>query len=195
MHTSTPCTIFARYLKFMIKKYYILLIISLCLVVTACGNKSEKTDLTEEQRIFQVAEVSKNTGLQLMQESHASIEITCQSQKYNLVIDRVPDESLPAIDSEMGRFADNSIKVTLINAQGQPAFQHQFTKGEFASYVSSSFLKQSVLEGIVYDTEKGCSGTQVHLLSSVCTPGTDLYVPFGIIIDIRGGINISRLEE
>lgn len=179
----------------MIKIYYILLIISLCQIATACGNQEKKTNLTDEQLFFQVAEVSKATGLQLMQESHASIEITCQSQKYTLIIDRTPDESLPAIDSEMGRFADNSIKVTLINEQGQTAFQHKFTKQEFASYVSNSFLKQSILEGIVYDTEKGCSGTQIHLLSSVCTPGTDLYIPFGIIIDIRGGVNISRLEE
>ena len=175
------------------KQIYILSLLLLG-ILTGCG--SNKKDTKEEtQRMFQLESVDENTGLQRMQVSRINQEIACKGKKFQLSVERTPDDKLPQVKSDMGLFVDNSIKVKITRDNGTTLFEKTFIKNDFASHLPTKYLKRSVLEGLVFDDVRTAEKKEITLAASVSYPMTDLYIPFVLVISQDGKLSISKDED
>ena len=175
------------------KQIYILSLL-LIGILTGCG--SNKKDMKEEtQRMFQLESVDENTGLQRMQVSQIKQEITCRGKKFQLSVERTPDDKLPQVKSDMGLFVDNSIKVKITRDNGTTLFEKTFVKNDFASHLPAKYLKRSVLEGLVFDDVRTAEKKEITLAASVSYPMTDLYIPFVLVVSQDGKLSISKDED
>jgi len=175
------------------KKIYVLSLL-LMGILTGCG--SNKKDSKEEtQRMFQLENVDENTGLQRMQVSKVKQEIVCKGKKFQLSVERAPDDKLPHVKSDMGLFVDNSIKVKVTRDNGTTLFEKTFVKNDFASYLPDKYLKRSVLEGLVFDDVRTEEKKEITLAASVSYPMTDLYIPFVLVVSQDGRLSISKDED
>lgn len=176
------------------KHFYILCACLSLFLWTGCsGNK--KSSIEEERRIFQIDSVDANTGIQRMQVMHINQEIACNGKKYRLKIDRSPADDLPTVKSEMGVFVDNRIVVKIFRENGASLFERSFVKNDFSSYLTTDFLRHSVLEGLVFDDMKTAKNKQITLAASVSYPMTDLYIPFTIVVSQEGKMSLSKDED
>ena len=171
-------------------------LISILLVglLTGCGD-SKKDTKKETQRMFQLESVDENIGLQRMQVSKISQEIVCKGKKYQLYVDRTPDEKLPQVKSEMGLFMDNRIQVKITRENGTSLFEKTFTKNDFAVYLPEKYLKRSVLEGLVFDDVRTGERKEIILAASVSYPMTDFYIPFVLQVSQDGKLTIQKDED
>ncbi len=174
---------------------YLFLIIFACLLWN-CTGKKPSSNVSDEQTVFQIDKVDEQTGLQRMQSSQFSDVIEAGGKKYQLYIERSATDSLPHVKSEMGLFADNRVVLSIKRNDQSNLYNKIFTKRDFASLLTESYLEKSVLEGLVFDHEKTESANgNIVLAASVSFPMTDLYVPFTIIITPTGKMSIERDEE
>ena len=173
--------------------YYLIACLSACILVGCSGNKQSQAE--EQRQIFQIDSVDVHTGVQRMQAMHINQEISCKGKKYYLVIDRVPADELPAVKSEMGTFADNRITVKITRENGTPLFSKSFVKNDFATYLTTDYLKHSVLEGLVFDDVKTADSKEITLAASISYPMTDLYIPFTLVISPDGKLSLSKDED
>lgn len=163
-------------------------------VFAGCGEQKNDTK-EEEKRIFQIESVDEKSGLQRMQVSRVNQEIVCKGKKFQLSVDRTPADDLPKVKSDMGLFADNRISVKIARADGSVLFSRTFLKSDFASYLPESYLKHSVLEGIVFDDVTTGEKNEITLAGSVSYPMTDLYMPFKIVVGQNGKMSIHKDED
>ena len=174
---------------------YIILVIS-AFLLWSCSEKKTSSKVSDEQALFQIENVDQSTGLQKMQSSLFSEMIEAGGKSYQLYIQRSATDSLPHVKSEMGLFADNRVVLNIKRQDQSNLYNKTFTKRDFASLLTESFLEKSVLEGLVFDHEKTESANgNIVLAASVSFPMTDLYVPFTIIITPTGRMTIERDEE
>ena len=175
------------------KQIYIIAVLVVGMM-TAC--KGDKKDAKEEaKRMFQIESVDENSGLQRMQVSRINQEITCKGKKFQLLVERRPDEKLPHVNSDMGTFMDNSIKVKITRENGNVLFEKNFTKSDFASHMPTKYLNRSVLEGLVFDDVRTAEKKEITLAASVSYPMTDLYIPFILIVSQDGKLSIAKDED
>lgn len=173
-----------------------LTIIAVLVASLLTGCKNEKKDEREEaKRIFQIESVDENTGLQRMQVSRISQEISCKGKNFRLSVERMPSDELPQVKSDMGLFADNVIKVKITRGNGSVLFEKTFTKNDFSVHLTGKFLKRSVLEGLVFDDVRTSENKEITLAASVSYPMTDLYVPFVLVVSQDGKLSISLDED
>ena len=171
-------------------------IIALLLVGLMASCKSDKKDTAEEnKRMFQLESVDEHSGLQRMQVSRINQTIECKGKKFQLTVERKPDESLPHVKSDMGQFVDNSISVKITRENGTTLFEKKFTKNDFAIHLPNKYLTRSVLEGLVFDDVRTTEKKEITLAASVSYPMTDLYTPFTIIISDAGKMTITPYED
>ena len=171
-----------------------LIALLLAAALSGCGEQ-KKDNKEEEKRIFQIESVDEKSGLQRMQVSRVNQEISCKGKKYQLSVERTPADDLPKVKSDMGLFADNRISVKITCADGSVLFSKTFLKSDFASYLPESYLKRSVLVGIVFDDVTTIEKNEITLAGSVSYPMTDLYIPFKLVIDSNGKMSIRKDED
>lgn len=170
------------------KLYYNCIAILFMGTLGACSSQSQSS--SEEMEVTTEGNVTVN-GLQEMQVSEAKETFTYKGKEYHSTVLRRPDESLPLVIDEQGdKFIDNSIKLQLV-CEGKVVIDKRFTKESFASLIDASFLKNSILEGVVYDknTPQG-----MRYAASICYPQTDLYIPLSLTITADGKISIAKEE-
>ncbi|MBQ8887892.1 MAG: DUF4738 domain-containing protein [Bacteroidaceae bacterium] len=174
------------------QNYFIVLLLMAGL--SGCGDQKQQAK-EEEKRVFQIESVDEQTGLQRMQVSRANQEIVCKGKKFQMSVERTPAEDLPHVKSDMGLFVDNRISVKITRADGSALFSKVFQKTDFASYLPESYLKRSVLEGMVFDDVSTADKNEITLAASVSYPMTDLYVPFKVVISQAGKMVIQKDED
>ena len=162
--------------------------------LAGCGEQ-KNDNKEEEKRIFQIESVDEKSGLQRMQVSRINQEIACKGKKFQLSVERTPDDKLPQVKSDMGLFVDNSIKVKITRDNGTTLFEKTFIKNDFASHLPTKYLKRSVLEGLVFDDVRTAEKKEITLAASVSYPMTDLYIPFVLVISQDGKLSISKDED
>ncbi|EJX09271.1 hypothetical protein EVA_02616 [gut metagenome] len=175
------------------KQIYLLWVV-LLIGMSSCGGR-KKSEISTERMMYQIDSVDQVTGLQRMQVSRVNQTITCNGTSYELFVERTPCDSLPAVKSELGLFADNRIVVRLTSAKGERVFAKTFTKQTFSGHVNPDNLRYFILEGLVFDEEKTMKGKNIVLAASICYPQTDLYIPFSITITPGGKMSISKNED
>ena len=175
------------------KQFY--LIIALVIASLSSCSEEKKNKQEEAKRIFQIESVDEKSGLQRMQVSRVNQEIICKGKKFQLSVERTPDEKLPHVKSDMGLFVDNIIKVRITQSNGTSLFEKTFTKNDFASYLPEKYLKRSVLEGLVFDDVRTAEKKEITLAASISYPMTDLYVPFTLVVTQNGKLSVSKDED
>ena len=174
----------------MIRRKLLLLVSLVGLFVTSCNSGKKNEEKRNESGVL-IQDDAANSGVQKMQVSDISNTIEFKGKKYLSTIVRSPDELLPKVTSEMGEiYADNRIVLT-ITCDGKAFYNKTFTKTDFSSIVEPSFLKKSILEGLVFNktTPDG-----FLYAASVCYPQTDLYIPISILISPDGRMTFTKDE-
>ena len=175
------------------KQIYIIAVMVIGLMASCKGNKKDASE--EARRMFQIESVDENSDLQRMQVSRIQQEIACKGKKFQLTVERAPDESMPHVKSDMGLFMDNRIKVKITRENGTVLFEKAFTKNDFSVHLSNKYLSRSVLEGLVFDDVRTEENKELTLAASVSYPMTDLYVPFILVISQDGRMSIAKDED
>lgn len=133
----------------------------------------------------------KSDGLQRTTETDVSATFTYNGKEYQSRVVCRPDESLPIVVNEQGeKFVDNRITLR-ITSGGNTIVEKVFTKASFASQVDDKFLKNSILEGMVYSdvTKDG-----IEYGASVSYPLTDLYIPFLLKVTLDGRVTMTKAD-
>ncbi|NDW11419.1 DUF4738 domain-containing protein [Bacteroides sp. 214] len=166
----------------------ILLLLALLLIFCGCSNKSK----SEQKDAYVLMESTVDAhGLQKMQEYRNELEVTFKGKNYKVFLARTPDSSLPQVKSETGdMFLDNKIELKITQG-GSNIFSKTFRKQDFSSVVAASFMKNAILEGMVYNK---VSAQGIVLAASVSYPQTDLYIPISITITAEGKMTMVRDE-
>ncbi|MCD8262460.1 MAG: DUF4738 domain-containing protein [Bacteroides sp.] len=162
----------------------------LSLVVIACGKKQGEGIQKDEEVLMQNSS-GQADGTEKMQPFNSTLSVNYKNKEYTLQISRTPDENLPKVKSASGTvFVDNRISL-LIRRGLETIFNKEFTKDSFNSLIDTGFLKNAILEGMVYDrtTDKG-----IVFATSVCYPQTDLYYPVSVTITPDGKMSMVKEE-
>ena len=155
----------------------------------ACSSRDKgKTDGVQ----VLMQDSSMVSALQRMQVSDVKTTFIYKRKEYQSAVFRRPDETLPVVRNEQGeKFVDNRITLR-ISCDGKRVVEKDFTKESFASLLDAKFMKNSILEGLVYD--KTIAQGMVYA-ASVCYPQSDLYVPIRLLITADGKISMNREES
>ncbi len=112
--------------------------------------------------------------------------------KYNVVVKREADASLPLVDDGSGtKYYDNHVLVRVLRADGSEMFAKKFVKSDFVNYVDPLYRKNGALLGVVFDrAEEGF----LYFAASVGSPDkmSDEYEPLVVKLNRSGSISIAK---
>lgn len=150
----------------------------------SCSEKKKSNDI-----ITKKVEAPKPSAPIKMQEYRQPTDVKWLDKNYQVVIERVPDDSLKMVKDETGqKFVDNRITLRIIRADGSVFFSRVFTKKAFESLLDDDYRRTGILEGLVFDRVEG---TQLVFAASVCHPQTDEYIPLVLTVSNFGDVKIK----
>lgn len=157
--------------------------------LVACTGNKDATKGNNTRVLLQDSIDSQ--GVQRMQPSKIEQDITFREATYHSLVQRTPDEDLPRVKNEQGDvFVDNTITLKLTRG-GEKVFHKTFTKQDFSALVDAGFMKNAILEGMVFDK----TTTQGFVYAvSVSYPQTDLYIPISVKIAPDGKMSMVKEE-
>lgn len=163
--------------------------LSAIMAVAACtSNKNTATG--NDTRVLLKDSVDSH-GIQRMQVSTVEQTIAFKGKDYTSFVQRVPSDSLARVKNDRGEvFVDNRITLRLTRGS-EEIFNRTFTKQSFSSLVDAEFMKQAILEGMVFD--KTTSQGFIYAVS-VSYPQTDLYIPISVTITPDGKMSMVKEE-
>lgn len=155
--------------------------------LAGCRGKSQQPAEQSSLGEFETESVAAD-GIQRMHTYDYTDTLRIEGHTYACNIHREADVNLALVtDDEGNRYADNRYTLT-IRRDGQPCFERQFTKGNFASYLSGEFQEKGILDGMMYDR----SLPGLNFAVSVTLPQSDMVEPLLLRVDLNGGIAIER---
>lgn len=159
--------------------------IALCVVALAsCGRHKSQPEALVGQGDMEVTD--SLAGIQRMRTYDYADSVRVGAHVYRYHIHREACDSLPMVTDEAGFvFADNIYRLTILK-DGQPFVDRRFTKAAFNHLLSADFRRQGILDGFMCDT----SQPGLHFAVSVSYPQSDMYQPFLLSFDERGGMSL-----
>ena len=170
------------------KKIQLLAALLIAVIAISCGKKKESKDI-----IVPTAEAVKPKAPISMQPYNQQQEVEWLDKSYQVIINRVADDSLQMVQDETGqKFVDNRITLRVIRADGSVFFKKVFTKGNFDAQLDDDYRKTGILEGLVFDK---VDGNNLVFAGSVSHPQTDEYIPLVVTVSNFGNISIKRDDQ
>ena len=170
------------------KKIQLLAVLLMAILAISCSKKKESKDI-----IVPTAEVVKPKAPISMQPYNQQQEVEWLDKSYQVIINRVADDSLQMVQDETGqKFVDNRITLRVIRADGSVFFKKVFTKGNFDAQLDDDYRKTGILEGLVFDK---VDGNNLVFAGSVSHPQTDEYIPLVVTVSNFGNISIKRDDQ
>lgn len=165
-------------------------IIVLGLVALAACINPKNTNESDKTRVLMLDSVDMH-GVVRMQISDVEQVVTLKGKEYRSQLHRVPNDSLPRVKNDAGTiFVDNAITLS-ITRSNESLFKKTFTKQTFSSLIGADFMKNAILEGMVFDKT---SAAGLVYAASVSYPQTDLYIPILVTIAPDGKMTIEKDE-
>lgn len=165
--------------------FTIAVIAALALALTACGDKKKSEDIIAQR----VVKVKPKTPIR-MQDYTDQREVAWIGKNYHVTVQRQPSDSLPMVKDETGqKFVDNVFTLKVSRDDGSVFFSRQFTKAHFSQYITETFRKAGILEGIVFDK---ADGDWLEFAASVGLPQTDEYIPLVLRLSRMGDLVIRQ---
>ncbi|MBR5747787.1 MAG: DUF4738 domain-containing protein [Prevotella sp.] len=159
----------------------------LAVLVASCSEKKKHDDI-----IATKAEKPKLQAPVRMQDYNQTTDVKWLNKAYQVVVNRMPDDSLRMVKDETGqKFVDNRISLRIIRADGSVFFSKSFTKAAFDGFLNDDYRKTGILEGLVFDKVEG---NNLFFAASVCHPQTDEYIPMVVSVNNLGEVGI-RLDN
>lgn len=177
----------------MIKVKYILPFIAAGLTLSACKGSVPKTDEELEKELSIEEIVNENmTGEQRSQEQNMKDTVSVGGKVYTYEIHRFSTDDMPTVKGDFSHnatFYDN--KASLIVTLGDKVvYSNTFTKNSFANFVDPEMMKNSILEGLVFD--HAIAGG-IQFAAAVGYPQEDdMYVPLRIRVMTDGSVTIEK---
>lgn len=169
-------------------KIQLLAVLLMAVLAISCSKKKESKDI-----IVPTAEVVKPKAPISMQPYNQQQEVEWLDKSYQVIINRVADDSLQMVQDETGqKFVDNRITLRVIRADGSVFFKKVFTKGNFDAQLDDDYRKTGILEGLVFDK---VDGNNLVFAGSVSHPQTDEYIPLVVTVSNFGNISIKRDDQ
>ena len=170
------------------KNTQLLIVLLTVLLTVGCSKKKQTEDI-----IVTKIETPKPQGPIRMQPYNQTKDVRWLSRDYQVVIDRVADDSLRMVKDETGQqFVDNRITVRIIRSDGSVFFRRVFTKGSFDGQLDNDYRSTGILEGIVFDK---VDGNNLVFAGSVSHPQTDEYIPLVVTVSNFGDVDIRRDDQ
>ena len=158
-------------------------------LLAGCKEKKQTEDIIAPRK----TEVVRPAEPSRMQPYSRTWPVKWLGKDYQVVVNRVPNDSLPIVKDEAGdKFVDNSITLEVRRADGSVAINKTFTKASFDAYLDANYRKSGILEGLVFDE---VDGLWLEFAASVSLPLTDEYIPLEVKIDNYGNVKIERDSE
>lgn len=158
-------------------------------LLTGCKEKKQTQDIIAPPKV----ESAQPSGPIRMQSYNQTWTVQWLNKEYQVMVNRVPNDSLPMVEDELGyQFVDNSITLEVRRADGSVAISKTFTKATFEAYIDNNYRKAGILEGFVFDE---VDGQCLEFAASVSLPQTDEYIPLEVKIDNFGNVKIERDSE
>ena len=170
------------------KKIQLFVALLMVALLMSCGKKKESKDI-----IVPTAEVVKPKAPISMQPYNQQQEVEWLNKSYQVIINRVADDSLRMVQDETGqKFVDNRITLRVIRADGSVFFKKVFTKSNFDVQLDDDYRQTGILEGLVFDK---VDGNNLVFAGSVSHPQTDEYIPLLVTVSNLGKISIKRDDQ
>jgi hypothetical protein len=170
------------------KKIQLLVALLMVALMMSCGKKKESKDI-----IVPTAEAVKPKAPIRMQPYDQQQEVEWLEKNYQVIINRVADDSLRMVQDETGqKFVDNRITLRVVRADGSVFFKKVFTKGNFDAQLDDDYRQTGILEGIVFDK---VDGNNLVFAGSVSHPQTDEYIPLVVTVSNFGTVAIKRDDQ
>ena len=170
------------------KKIQLLAALLIAVIAISCGKKKESKDI-----IVPTVEVVKPKAPISMQPYNQQQEVKWLGRDYQVIIDRMADDSLHMVRDETGqKFVDNRITLRVIRADGSVFFKKVFTKSSFDAQLDDDYRQTGILEGLVFDK---VDGNNLIFAGSVSHPQTDEYIPLVVTVSNFGNVTIKRDDQ
>jgi hypothetical protein len=170
------------------KKIQLFVALLMVALMMSCGKKKESKDI-----IVPTAEEVKPKAPISMQPYNQQQEVEWLDKSYQVIINRVADDSLRMVQDETGqKFVDNRITLRVIRADGSVFFKKVFTKSNFDVQLDDDYRQTGILEGLVFDK---VDGNNLVFAGSVSHPQTDEYIPLVVTVSNLGKISIKRDDQ
>ena len=158
-------------------------------MLAGCKEKKQTEDIIAPRKV----ETAQPAAPSRMQPYSRTWPVKWLGKDYQVVVNRVPNDSLPLVKDEAGdKFVDNSITLEVRRSDGSVAINKTFTKASFEAYLDAHYRKAGILEGLVFDE---VDGLWLEFAASVSLPLTDEYIPLEVKIDNYGNVKIERDSE
>jgi hypothetical protein len=169
------------------KHHYSCLLIFSAMLITACSNHQKKNN----NEGFEIDSIEAKE--QKMRDAYEHDTVKIASENYYIEVHRQPSDSMPKVKNESGLgFTDNKITLTIKRANGLPFFHKTFKKIDFKHVVEADFMKDAILEGIVFDKVEN---EQFSFSGSVSYPQSDMFVAVRILVSRAGAVSIQKDEN
>lgn len=170
------------------KLSFLLLVLS-ALLITACSDKKESSVIITHKHV-----VKPSNKVLSMGDFEQKREVEWLGATYTVDVSFKSDPSLPKVKEDNQLYYDSRITVVVKRKDGSEFFRRQFTKSDFASYVSDYYVDNGALTGIVFDkVEDG----KLVFAASVGSPdkSSDEYIPLMMTLSRTGDLKITKYSE
>lgn len=153
----------------------------------SCGEKKQTNDI-----IARKTEKKAPAAPGKMQDYSHKETIEWLGKAYNIEIKRNVDAGQPMVVDDSGnKYYDNKIKVVVSREDGSVFFDRTFSKSDFSSCMTESYMKKSALLGIVVDK---VDGDNLRFAASVGSPDvlSDEYMPLILTLTRMGSVSITK---
>ena len=155
------------------------------LLLSACGNKEQKSDAWEAPEHEVVTRQLPDLALT------DSVKNAGRTYVYSIL--RTPSDSLPQVTDDMDdKYKDNTIRLTL-RRDGNEYFNKTFTKATFAQSIDKEFYSNAILDGIRFIRVEPGQGLVFSF--AVSYPDSDMSVPFLMTIADNGSFTFVKDEN
>ena len=154
-------------------------------IMSGCKEEKKREDIIVKKVVRKAP-----SGPVSMQEYTQATEVDWSGEAVVCEISRKPDATLPMVTNENGqKFVDNAISLKIKYQVGNILFEKKFVKSDFNVALDADYIKNGILEGLVFDVvENG----MLKFAGSVSRPQTDEYIPIVLLVSKNGTISISR---
>lgn len=168
------------------KRYYIIAVSVVMLMMAGCESKKEASYIIVKEE----APAPKKVEIIATEAYKSSDVVEWRGKNYTYNIAKVCDKEAPVVKDETGqKYYDNKATLTITRDDGSEFYSHTFKKSSFEQYLPTSFVKNGVLEGFVFDkAEEG----YLNFIASVAYPESDEFVLFSVKISPTQGVTISK---
>lgn len=169
--------------------FYALVLIVLCIGLSACKKQEESKIILAEKPKAEQPRQTERVG-----DYENEIDVEWMDKTYKVFVSRTADENLPQGKEGNQNYYDNRLTLRITRPDGSVMFEKSFQKSDFNAFVPESFRKNSVLLGVAFDRT---DDQAMYFMGSVGSPdpNSDEFIPVVLRINRSGQMSMSKAQQ